>query len=252
MIAVLAYHDIGSGFSAGITRVRPASLGELLDYIRARGWNFVPLVRLLRDEPSDKTIAVTFDDALETQLTAALPALCDRQIPATAFVVTDFVGREARWDYTGRHARHASWSQLAEWRKAGMCIGSHGRSHRDMRRLDDKAIADEMSTSRRVLEDHLECDVLSVSYPFGRYNARVLHAARQAGYRIGLGSDAAGSASEIMSYPRVLVSRLDTPLSVEHRLNGTIWGGVERLKQRIITFWAGGTPLYQRLRGDYR
>jgi peptidoglycan/xylan/chitin deacetylase (PgdA/CDA1 family) len=227
-------------------------LAGQLDHLAERGWEFVPLARLLRDEPSGHRIAVTFDDALETQLTAALPELAKRQIPATAFVVTDYVGREARWDYTGRRARHASWSQLAEWRSAGMCIGSHGRSHRDLRRLDDAAIGDEMSASRQILEDHLECDVFSVSYPFGRHNARVLHAARQAGYRIGLSSDASRAEGEIMAYPRVLVSRLDTPLSIEQRLSDTVWGGVERLKQRIITYWAGGTPLYQRMRGHYK
>lgn len=252
VISVLAYHDIGRTISAGITRVTPRSFGEQLDFLIDRCWSFVPLARILRDEPADKSIAITFDDALETQLAAAVRALCDRQIQATAFVVTDYVGREARWDYTSRRVRHATWSQLAEWRKSGMCIGSHGRSHRDLRRLDDEAIRDEMSTSRQTLEDHLECDVYSVSYPFGRHNARVLHAARQAGYRIGLGSEAGGLSDEIMSYPRVLVSRLDTPLSIEQRLSATLWGGVERLKQRIITFWAGGTPFYQRLRGDYR
>lgn len=252
MIRVLAYHDIGRRLSACITRVAPRSFGEQLDYLSERGWDYVPLVRLLRGERSERSIAITFDDALETQLTAALPELQDRQIPATVFVVTDFVGREARWDYTGRRARHASWSQLAEWRKAGMCVGSHGRSHRDLRRVDDEAIKDEMNTSRRILEDRLGCDVFTVSYPFGRYNARVLHAARQAGYRIGLTSDAGAPDCEIMSYPRVLVSRLDTPLSIDQRLADTIWGGVERLKQRIITYWAGGTPLYQRLRGGYR
>jgi len=249
---VLCYHDLGDRVGLGITRVRPRTFAEHVEYLRDRGWRFVPLSDKTTADGEAQGVAITFDDAYATQLREALDVLGRDRIPATAFVIADFVGRKAAWDYADRGRAHADWGLLAEWLAAGMTIGAHGRRHVDLRNLGDARLNDELRGSRDQLQAKLDTDVTTVAYPFGRCNKRVVTAARAAGYRTGFGTQPRGGIDARMHRPRLVATRLDTPVAVEQRLRSTPWGTLERGKQRLVSFWAGGTPFYQRLRGDMR
>lgn len=68
-------------------RYRPVSLDELT-------------AAIAQDRVPDGSVAVTFDDGYEDNLTGAAPVLQDCGVPATVFVVTGYVeaGREFWWD----------------------------------------------------------------------------------------------------------------------------------------------------------
>jgi peptidoglycan/xylan/chitin deacetylase (PgdA/CDA1 family) len=223
-------------------------LERQLDYLLAQGWQAVPLDHLRDGTSTGDRFAVTFDDSFALQLKRALPLLQRRGVRAHAFVVSDFVGRPARWDYSGRTRQHADWDLLHQWLDAGMTVGSHGRHHCDLRRLTDAELAADLHESRTVLAQRLHCDVDTLSYPFGRHDRRVVAAASRAGYRLAVTVDPGRSHADPLRLPRVVVSRLDTELSIRQRLRPTLWGSLERTKQRIISAWAGGTIRYQALR----
>lgn len=133
------------------------------------------------------SVLLTFDDAFESFATHAWPALEARQLPPLLFVITDFVGRRASWDLRlpGRRAPHLDWPALRDLVAAGVEIGSHTRTHRDLRKLDATTLTSELGTSRDLLEQKLGISVRALSYPFGRTNAAVCAAARSAGYQLG-------------------------------------------------------------------
>lgn len=247
---ILCYHDLGDRSGLGITRVCPQALADQLDYLSDQGWQFAPLSELQTSTIPERTLTVTFDDAYESQLQSALDILAPRSISATAFVVSDYVGKDATWDYAGRGVKHADWGLLSEWLAAGMAIGSHCATHCDLRAVSAERLKTELADSRQILSNRLGVEVTAVAYPFGRCDHRVVTVARDAGYTVGLGTQAAGGINPELHRPRIVASRLDTELSVAHRLEGTLWGRVERAKQGLVAFWAGGTPLYQRIRGD--
>lgn len=252
MTGILAFHDIDSHLRPGITNISPRALGRHLDWMLSRGWEFCDLSDLPESGSGAKAISVTFDDAMEGQLEAALPELLDRNIKATAFVVTSFVGETAAWDYSAGSRRHASWTLLREWISAGMQVGSHTCTHRDLRKLSTSELDAELTASRGILEDRIQESVTQIAYPFGRWNTRVLKCVAEAGYLQGVTTRAELSLHEPLALPRVLVSRLDTPLAIELRLKPTRYGQLERIKQNVVGAWAGGTIRMQQLRGDYR
>ncbi len=63
-----------------------------------------------------------------------------------------------------------SWSQLSDLSSAGIEIGAHTRSHRDLRRLSTEEAHEEIAGSRTELEDRLGRPVESFAYPFGYYS----------------------------------------------------------------------------------
>ena len=67
-------------------------------------------------------------------------------------------------------------------------VGSHGKSHRKLVDLDDRALREELLESRLRIEDIIGRGVDSISYPHGYANRRVKEIALETGYRAGAGS----------------------------------------------------------------
>ena len=82
--------------------------------------------------------------------------------------------------------RPLSWDHVRELRAAGMSIGSHTWSHRNLARLSPAESEGELRRSREVLEDRLQEPIRSIAYPWGSLRRHVtdetIAAARRAGY----------------------------------------------------------------------
>jgi len=115
---------------------------------------------------------LTFDDGNSSDFEIALPILCEKECIATFFIVTDRIGTP----------NHLSWSQVRELHESGMSIGSHSVSHMDMRKLDVDSQHKELQQSRLSIEDKLGVAVTAFSFPFGKFNEKLIHLARDAGY----------------------------------------------------------------------
>lgn len=118
-------------------------------------------------------IFITFDDGHESDRRIALPLLVERGMKAVFFITTGWTGSGGYMDA----------GMIRELAAAGMVVGSHGSSHAFLTGLGDEALADELSGSRKALEDITGARVDSLSAPGGRIDARVAGAAREAGYR---------------------------------------------------------------------
>jgi peptidoglycan/xylan/chitin deacetylase (PgdA/CDA1 family) len=99
-------------------------------------------------------------------------------------------GLEAAWGLprTAGHpdCKPMTWAQVREMHAAGFEIGSHGIHHRMLAKLPPNELETELRQSRATLERELGAPVSLVSYPVGgegAFDARVVQAAREAGYR---------------------------------------------------------------------
>jgi peptidoglycan/xylan/chitin deacetylase (PgdA/CDA1 family) len=138
----------------------------------------------------------------------ALPILRAAGAPATVFVPTALVGADEPMAWPGvdhwlatPHAKELvgmSWEQLAELADAGWEIGSHSRRHARLTELGDSALAEELSASRQECETRIGRPCRTLAYPYGAVDARVMWAARAAGY------DAAGAPPLRLPGPRRL------------------------------------------------
>ncbi len=128
----------------------------------------------------------TFDDGYEDSYSEALPVLDHYGIRGVFYVCPQYVGRHQREVDSSvlleEPAKFLSWEQLAEMTERGHVIGSHGMTHRELPSLDDDELAEELHSSRAMLEERLGQPVVDFCYPRGKYDDRVVAAVADAGY----------------------------------------------------------------------
>jgi peptidoglycan/xylan/chitin deacetylase (PgdA/CDA1 family) len=116
---------------------------------------------------------VTFDDGHLSDVDIAAPILESHRIKAHFFITAGWTG--ARPGYMG-------WSHLRLLHQTGHEIGAHGWSHKLLTHCTEAELHEELSRSRKSLEDGLGSAVTTMSLPGGRYNRNVLAACKAAGY----------------------------------------------------------------------
>lgn len=176
-LVVLAYHLVGAG-SASPVDVPQATFDAQLDELVSEaevvslsewvGRAGVPV----RPSTARPRVALTFDDAYENFYTHAWPALRARGLPATLYVPVAFVEGKASVPMANTTGlKPCSWGQLREMRAEGLHVGSHSLRHRNLRQLDQAAIADEVVRSRETLEERLNGPIETFCYPQAKVGA---------------------------------------------------------------------------------
>jgi len=196
-VPVLMYHSVSSSAS---TRFRPFTVpperfAEHVEALRDTGRE----VRTVGEytgtvaEPAGMAasadalagaVVLTVDDAFSDFHSEVMPRLLASGMRATLFVPTAYVGGSSRWlSREGEGSRRLmSWSQLREAADAGVEIGSHSRTHRQLDLAPPDVLRQEVRDSRLELEDRLQQQVSTFAYPFGYHDARVRSAVVAAGY----------------------------------------------------------------------
>lgn len=217
-VLVLGYHAISDTWPAVIS-VTPARLQEQLEFLVERGYRGATFAEAVTAPPYPKTLAITFDDGYRSVL-QALPILSRLGLVGSVFVVTDWPSRDApmqwptidRW-LGGPHQRELmplSWQELRSLADAGWEIGSHTCSHPHLRAVDDSRLAYELAASRRECQERLARPCASVAYPYGQSDARVINAARTAGYSTGAALTWRLQRGGPLDWPRVGMSRTES------------------------------------------
>lgn len=100
------------------------------------------------------------------------------------FIVADLAGNINNWDRQGELAgqRLADWDLIKEVYQKGIEIGSHGRTHEDLRKMTDNQLWRELKGSKEVIEERINAPVESFAYPYGLYDDRVIKFVKKAGY----------------------------------------------------------------------
>jgi peptidoglycan/xylan/chitin deacetylase (PgdA/CDA1 family) len=190
-VIVLCYHAVSEHWPASQS-ITPARLEQQLRLLQRRGYRGATFAEAVERPPSDRVMAVTFDDAYRSVFDVARPLLAELGLPGTLFVPTDFVGGEGavRWAGVeewlgGPHERELElmgWDEVGELAGSGWEIGSHTRSHAKLTECDDEGLRDELEGSRAAVEARLGAPCRTLAYPFGAVDERVVEATRAAGY----------------------------------------------------------------------
>ncbi len=177
-VTVLAYHLVGAGTESPVD-LPTESFRRQMEELWERGAEVVPLSRavtaLERGIPLERDlVAVTFDDAYRNFAEEALPILDRLRLPATLFVPTDFVDGDRPGPLTGAETLPpVPWERLRELASGeGVELGSHSRSHPDLRSLSEPELADEVAGSKHVLEERTGREPLVFCYPRAHWSRR--------------------------------------------------------------------------------
>lgn len=251
---ILTCHSITCRWLPGVSRLHPAQFQRLLTFITDHGYRGVGLFQALDGQPSQKKIAVTFDDGYEDFYYVVFPLLQQFGFTATVFVVTGYTGQLSDWDINlfGKKNRHLSWQQIRELNQQGIEFGSHTVTHQDLTRLPLTQLRAELRKSKQTLEDRLGQKVLFISYPFGRYNLPVIQEAKNADYKAGFTNY---PRLDLRSYDPFIIKRIgltgfDSPLSLQFKLSTGGWRWIEEMKNLIVCRFALGTTLLQKRGGS--
>lgn len=189
---ILCYHKIERRRELGVTRLSPRRFARQIERLAERGWRTIGSSELAAcaagTRPAGaRELAITFDDAYRGLRDHAFPVLAAHAFRAITFVITDFAGRLNRWDvaYGRRRFAHLAWRDMRRWQERGIEFASHTASHPRLTWLNASGVASELDRSRRAIEDALDIECGTVSYPFGAQGARERRLARASGYTLG-------------------------------------------------------------------
>jgi len=183
-----------------------------LDPGEAAVWMSVDRFRSVLDAVADRDdVRITFDDGNESDVEHALPALRDRGLTATFFIVAGRLGQPGFVD-------ERAVTRLVD---AGMTIGSHGMRHAPWRGLTPAELEAEITEARDRIATVSGTPVTEAACPFGSYERRSLRALRAAGFHHVFTSDGGPCASDAWLQARTSItehSRLDAILSASPSL----------------------------------
>ena len=236
---VLTFHDIDDKLDFTITRVTPSAFARIIDFLKVSGYTGTSVSGAIK--AGERSIMLTFDDGWQGFMKHAYPILKQAGFSATLFVVSGYAGKPGRWDY-GRTKQHLSWQDIRELSDNGIEIGSHSHSHVDLRPLKQSKLELEISGSKKIIEDMTGRQVKYFSYPYGRFNDRLIEAVADAGYARGF---AQSIGKGMFACPRQPVYIYDTPYSIQLKIARNSW--LERCKGYINNSLAGGTIILRRL-----
>ena len=187
-LPVLLYHHVGiprEGTWPSLT-VSPERFEAHMAWLKGRGYVGIRSSDWLawRQEGRPlppRPVLLTFDDAYADTAEHAFPVLQRHGFGAAVFAVTARLGRVSTWDeplgWTGQ--RLMTPEQVRHWAARGIEFGAHGRTHPDLRALDDRALEQEVLGSADDVEDLLGAPPVAFSYPYGLSDDRVRAAVRR-------------------------------------------------------------------------
>lgn len=182
---VLAYHKITNKVDFGINTIKIAKFKEQIGLIAKLGYNPTTFHRIEQGENnSGKSIVIVFDDGYEDCYTDAAPVLRTFGFPAVIFPVINYIGKYNLWEpfFLQRKFKHMTKEQLIELSREGYEIGSHGFNHLYLPGLDEDILQQEISDSKKILEDWLGNEVITFCYPYGYFNRKIYTCVQNAGY----------------------------------------------------------------------
>jgi peptidoglycan/xylan/chitin deacetylase (PgdA/CDA1 family) len=172
-MSILTYHSID--VSGSVVSCAPQDFADQMTYLSDEGFRGVSLREAVTHRQRHgswptKSVALTFDDGFANFYEQALPVLVKHNFAATVFVISGHMNGLNDWAEPPAELgpqKMLSWQQVVELVGSGVEIGSHTRTHPDLRRCGLEKARLEMNESRKEIEDHLGRRVESFAYPYG-------------------------------------------------------------------------------------
>jgi peptidoglycan/xylan/chitin deacetylase (PgdA/CDA1 family) len=165
------YHSIGEGDEGRNpyyeTNTSPQVFARHMQFLCENGYRVLSLeeaVEILTGKGNcEKSVVITFDDGYADFYSHAYPVLRQHGFRSTVFVVTGLL-KAQRMQFNGKGC--LTLSEVRDLHSQGVNIGSHSVSHPELKHMGRAGVENELSVSKRTLEDALGAPVKSFSYPF--------------------------------------------------------------------------------------
>ena len=171
---VVAFHRVHDGTDPSDSLTVGVRTFERYCRYFQRRFRVVPLRDLVEKleagRPVGRELAITFDDGYRDNFENAAPILERLSLPATFFLVTEWMGTGVVpfWDHE-RGVKHPwmTWDDARALHVRGFEIGVHTRTHVDLGKVSGGTARDEILGARLELERQLGAPATSFAYPYG-------------------------------------------------------------------------------------
>lgn len=142
-------------------------------------------VALVTRPPQNREVSLTFDDGFVDVLENALPVLRWHNFSSIQFLVADLLGKTNSWQQKAGDTSQPlmNQTQVRDWLSARQEIGSHTLTHPWLTRIPLATAKEEITASKKKLEDLFGHPVEHFCYPYGDWNRAVRDLVEQAGYK---------------------------------------------------------------------
>jgi peptidoglycan/xylan/chitin deacetylase (PgdA/CDA1 family) len=187
-----------------------------------------------------RALHVTFDDGYRSVL-AAVPALERLGVRPSVFVCTDYASDGRPLDLPPLDSVSAAhrdelatlrWDELRELAARGVEVGSHTRTHPDLRGLPESDLRREVAESREAIEDELGRPCRFFAYPYGQADDRIRREVERAGYRAAFGLAGVGKTGGPYAIGRIELTSRDGMLGIALK-SSPAWPFVSRRLRRV-------------------
>lgn len=256
---ILMYHRLApwdKSEPAPTWNVTPERFRRQLAGLLARGYEPWPLRQALTFRKEGRPIprkafVVTFDDGYENVHAWAWPILCELKVPATVFLATAYLDRDAPfpfddWPAAGSpHVAPVLWrplttAQCQEMQRSGWVeLGSHTHTH-EVFLGRPQALYEDLSVSADLLRERFGVTEATFAFPFGIGGPDLAAVVRQAGLLCSLTTR--GELVRIdrgpFTWGRFTVEEMDTAGTIAAQLDG--WCSLprkswQRMEERSLT-----------------
>jgi len=135
-------------------------------------------------ESPGKYVCITFDDGYLDNWTIAWPILKQMGYPAHFFITSDWIGQKFEKHINGSPIKVECMNEqmLFDLAQQNASIGSHGKTHCDLTKIDPGQVVIELQESKRKLKAIVGHDINFFSYPYSFYDTRTIKELERAGY----------------------------------------------------------------------
>lgn len=242
---ILMYHAFGADDEPPSRYIVPRRrFAQQITWLKRLHYNIISLEDYLRCRleyrlPPPRSLVITIDDGYADNRTIAHPILRQYGFPATIFLVSQALGTCNEWD---RHLHNElsgrpllALTDILTMQQEGMRFGAHTRTHQALTTLSESEQRAALEGSRADLESALGVPILTLTYPYGKYDATSRTLAEQAGFLGACGV-------------RLGKNYATTPL---HELQRLEIYGTYTLWQFVLALWLGATRLWPWLRKKF-
>src|SRR5437899_9792621 len=174
--AVLTYHHIGPRPARVRLKglyVSPKLFAQQLAELKTEDYETDAFGMIQPSHPPKaKRVFFTFDDGFTDVFENALPVLRQHGFRSIQFLVADLLGKTSEWQ-TGSGELPGvlmDKAQVRDWLNSGQEIGSHTATHPRLTQISPSQAREEISGSKKKLEDTFGIAVEHFCYPYGDWN----------------------------------------------------------------------------------
>ena len=133
-------------------------------------------------------VIFSFDDGYKDNFIKAFPVLKEFGYTAIFYIPHAPIGKQDMYPRDIMESNHLEHNQIMDWQnvenmyKAGMEIGSHTLTHKDLTQMNDVQAKKEIIESKTKIEEKLGAPITSFCYPGGYFHEKHIDWVKEAGY----------------------------------------------------------------------